>query len=95
MAGPEFTRKRGSRSKPSGMVYAPMVMGTPPWEALPDRAITCTGAADLGDLGVHTNNTCLSHVDLGSAYHWWRGSMGKKAALVAAHRATTGASGCV
>ena len=70
VAGPEFSRKRGSRSEPSGMVYAPMVMGMPPWTALPDKAVECTGAADLGDIGVHSNYSCLSHADLGLQYRW-------------------------
>jgi hypothetical protein len=74
VAGPEFTRKPGSRSQPSGMVYAPMTMGRPPWEGLTDRALTCDGDADRGDLGAHhTSYECLSHADLGLAYGWYPG----------------------
>ena len=50
VAGPEFTRKRGSRSEPAGPVYAMMTMGRPPWDALADKALACEGEADLGDL---------------------------------------------
>ena len=73
VAGPSFTRKRGSRSEPSGMVYAMMTMGQPPWDALADKALSCTGAADRGDLGALSQERCLSHVDIGLEYSWWSG----------------------
>ena len=34
-----------------------MNMGVPPWTALEDKAIDCTGAEDKGDLGVRTPAT--------------------------------------
>ena len=69
VAGPAFSRKAGSRSVPSGMVYAAMVMGDPPYDLHADKTLRCDGDADR-DLGVHpTNDTCLSHVD--SVLAWW------------------------
>ena len=59
---------------PSGLVYAPMSMETPPWERLANRSLGCTGEAALGDLGVHpTSDACLSHVDIGLEYRWYPG----------------------
>ena len=73
VTGPEFTRMKGSRSEPSGSVYAMMTMGRPPWDALTDKKLTCEGDANMGDLGVHTSYSCLSHMDIGLTYGWWRG----------------------
>ena len=70
---PEFSRVHGSRTVPSGLVYAPMTMGHPPWETLADERLSCEGAAYRGDLGVHTRYSCLSHVDIGLEYGWWAG----------------------
>ena len=67
MTPPVFTRKAGSRSEPSGEVYAMMTMGMTPWTPMADKSLTCTGSASLGDLGVHNKGyECQSHVDLGS-----------------------------
>ena len=73
VAGPEFIRKRGSRSEPSGLVYAPMSMGKPPWDAISDKVVVCNGSEDLGDLGVHTRHSCLSQADFGLEYNWYSG----------------------
>ena len=70
---PEFSRVHGSRTVPSGLIYAPMTMGHPPWETLADERLSCEGAAYRGDLGVHTRYSCLSHVDIGLEYGWWAG----------------------
>ena len=51
VAGPEFTRKRGSRSEPAGPVYAPMTMARPPWDSYTDKVIDCTGSERVTDLG--------------------------------------------
>eukprot|EP01047_Picozoa_sp_COSAG01_P011491 COSAG01_NODE_503_length_16167_cov_10.407230_26_plen_454_part_00 len=72
---PEFTRKAGSRSVPSGEVYAMMTMGKPPWTAMPDKSLTCTGNESRGDLGVHNHSyECQSHLDFGSVYNWYSGA---------------------
>jgi len=73
VAGPEFTRKLGSRSEPSGLVYAAMTMGRPPWDTFADKAVVCQGDAFVADLGVHTSYSCLSHVDIGLEYGWYPG----------------------
>ena len=73
VAGPSFTRKAGSRSEPAGPVYAMMTMGRPPWDTLTDKSLVCEGAANRGDLGVHTQHSCLSHVDIGLEYNWYPG----------------------
>jgi len=71
---PEFTRRSGSRSQPSGMVYAAMTMPPPPWDAYPNKTLACDGAENVTDLGVHTNHSCLSHADIGtSTYPWYPG----------------------
>ena len=63
---PVFTRKEGSRSEPSGAVYAMMTMGQPLWTPMPNKSLTCSGSASLGDLGVHNKGyECQSHVDIG------------------------------
>jgi len=80
---PEFERMPGSRSEPSGAVYAAMTMGRPPWDTLNDKEIICDDTELQGDLGVHTEpNSCLTHVDIGLLWNWypgvnaavWRGS---------------------
>ena len=72
---PEFTRKAGSRSEPSGEVYAMMTMGQPPWTTITDKSLTCSGNASRGDLGVHNHSyECQSHVDFGSVYNWYSGA---------------------
>jgi len=89
VGGSEFARKPGSRSEPSGAVYAPMTMGRPPWDVLADTDITCDPTELQGDLGVHTSYECLSHVDIGLLYRWypgvnvavWRGSTDKHCIL--------------
>merc|ERR1719272_38803 len=47
-----FEREAGSRSKPSGVVYAPAFMGAPPWVTLADKEVSCTSAQVVADLGV-------------------------------------------
>lgn len=75
VAGPEFARKAGSRSEPSGLVFAPMTMSAPPWDGMAGKALVCAADADLGDLGVHpSNHSCLSHVDIGLEYGWYPGA---------------------
>lgn len=83
---PYFARKPGSRSEPAGPVVALMTMGRPPWDTITDKALTCEGDANAGDLGVHpTPDRCLSHVDMGLEYGWyprvnaavWRGDTDK------------------
>lgn len=86
---PEFERKPGSRSEPSGAVFAPMTMGQPPWDEFADKEIVCDASEVQGDLGVHTSYSCLSHVDIGLEYKWfpgvnvaiWRGSTDKHCIL--------------
>jgi hypothetical protein len=85
----EFGRKPGSRSEPSGNVYAAMTMGKPPWDSYPDKQIVCDAGELQGDLGVHTSYSCLSHVDIGLLYNWypgvnaavWRGATDKHCIL--------------
>merc|ERR1719247_1244020 len=50
-----------------------MTMGRPPWDTFTDKSLVCEGAANRGDLGVHTKYSCLSHVDIGLEYGWYRG----------------------
>ena len=45
VAGPAFSRKEGSRSVPSGMVYAAMVMGDPPYDLHANKTLRCDGDA--------------------------------------------------
>jgi hypothetical protein len=72
---PAFTRKAGSRSEPSGEVYAMMTMGQPPWTTMADKSLTCAGNESRGDLGVHNHSyECQSHVDFGSVYNWYSGA---------------------
>jgi len=73
VGGHVFSRKLGSRTEPSGLVYAPMTMGQPPWASAADKAFVCEGDAFQGDLGVHTSYGCLSHVDIGLEYGWYPG----------------------
>ena len=89
VGGSEFARKAGSRSEPSGYVYAPMTMGKPAWDTFADKEIACNATEVQGDLGVHTSYSCLSHVDIGMQYNWypgvnvavWRGSTDKHCVL--------------
>ena len=61
-----FEREAGSRSKPSGVVYAPIFMGAPPWTTLPDKTVSCSSAEVVADLGVvNKSYSCLSQVDFG------------------------------
>ena len=72
---PLFPRKEGSRSEPSGVIYAPMTMGKPPFTEMADKSLTCDGNTSRGDLGVHNKSyECMSHVDLGSVYNWYGGA---------------------
>ena len=64
---PVFMRKAGSRSEPSGEVYAMMTMGQPPWTAMENKSLTCSRAEAKADLGVHNKSyECQSHADIGS-----------------------------
>ena len=64
---PVFSRKAGSRSEPSGQVYAMMTMGQPPWTAMENKSLTCSANETQVDLGVHNKSyECQSHADLGS-----------------------------
>ena len=64
---PVFTRKAGSRSEPSGAVYAMMTMGQPPWTEMANKSLTCPKNETAIDLGVHQKAyECQSHADLGS-----------------------------
>lgn len=74
VAPPHFIKKAGSRSEPAGPVYAAMTMGRPPWDTLANKELNCTGDNYLGDLGVHTSYSCLSHVDIGLEYNWYSGA---------------------
>ena len=67
--GPSYARKPGSRTEPSGAVFAPLFMPPLPWDELPDKVVGCQG----DDLGEHTNYSCLAHVDIGVAYGWYKG----------------------
>jgi len=73
-AGPTFERKQGSRSEPNGMIYALMSMGTPQFQTLTDKAVTCDGVNGRGDLGVSTSYQCLSMIDIGMVYNWYSGA---------------------
>jgi photosystem II stability/assembly factor-like uncharacterized protein len=67
VAPPVFTRKAGSRSEPSGEVYAMMTMGQPPWTAMANKSLMCSSTETKMDLGVHAKSyECQSHADLGS-----------------------------
>merc|ERR1711957_414282 len=63
----------GSRSEPSGMVYAPMNMARPPWDTFTDKAISCPSDEFQRDLGIHTSYSCLSHTIIGNSkqYRWF------------------------
>merc|ERR1712176_928167 len=71
--GPTYAKLPGSRSEPNGAVFAPVFMGAMPWYKIPDKIHTCSESEYLGDLGVHTNFSCLAAVDLGVSYGWYRG----------------------
>jgi len=75
VTGPQFSIKKGSRAEPSGMVYAMMTMGRPPWVDHTDMTLTCEGDSSRGDLGVHEHSyECLSHADIGTVYNWYSGA---------------------
>jgi hypothetical protein len=74
VAGPTFHIKNGTRSEPNGLVYTMMTMGLPPYDTLTDKALTCDGAEDRGDLGVHTYYSCLSALNIGDVYNWYSGA---------------------
>ena len=72
--GPAYAKRAGSRSEPSGAVYAPAFFGPMPFNITAGKVLTgCTGAARVADLGVHTNFSCLAAVDLGIQYGWYKG----------------------
>lgn len=71
--GPAYGKKEGSRSEPNGAVYAPLFMGAMPWNPVFDKTVSCTGAQLLADLGPKTNFSCISTVDLGTSYGWYKG----------------------
>ena len=48
--------------------------GPLPWDQHMDKAVTCDGAEQGMDLGVHTNASCLSAVDLGVNFGWYPGT---------------------
>jgi len=89
VGGPEFERLSGSRSIPSGNVYATMSMGMPPWDTYKDKEIVCNSTEVQGDLGEMTSYRCLSQVDIGLMYRWfpgvnvavWRGATDKHCVL--------------
>lgn len=62
----------GSRSEPNGVVYAPLFMAPMPWNETADKVVVCDDAAERGDLGLHTNFSCLAAVDLGVSYGWYK-----------------------
>ena len=72
--GPTYQTKAGSLSEPNGEVYAPLIMGPLPWDQHMDKVATCQGAEQGMDLGVHTNGSCLSAVDLGVTLGWYPGT---------------------
>merc|ERR1719272_1275664 len=64
-----FEREAGSRTKPSGVVYAPAYMGAPPWNTLADKTVGCSASQVVADLGVvNKSYSCLSKVDFGTLY---------------------------
>ena len=70
-----FEREAGSRSKPSGVVYAPLFMAAPPWSTLADKEVSCTSAEVVADLGVvNKSYGCLSQVDFGQGYGKYKGA---------------------
>jgi hypothetical protein len=72
--GPAYARRRGSRTEPSGLVFAPIFMGTLPWDITFDRRVACVANQTVADLGVYASNaSCLSAADLGNAYGWYKG----------------------
>ena len=66
VGGPAYLRQAGSRTEPSGTVFAPAFLRPLPWDVHNDAAV----AWDGDDIGVHTNHTCLSALDLGTTYGW-------------------------
>ena len=72
--GPTYQTKAGSISEPNGVVYAPLIMGPLPWTQHADQVVNCQGAEQGMDLGVHTNGSCLSAVDLGVNFGWYPGT---------------------
>ena len=70
--GPTYATRVGSRSEPNGNVFAPMFAGLMPWNETADKIITCDDAEQRGDLGLHTNFSCLAAVDLGVSYGWYK-----------------------
>ena len=71
--GPTYEVKPGTRVEPNGAVYAPLFRGALPWINHYDKAVDCSGPALLNDLGVHTNYSCVSAVDLGTSFNWYPG----------------------
>ena len=71
---PTYATQAGSRHEPNGAVYAPVFMGPLPWNKTEGKRVECTAGELVADLGVLTTNyTCLSAVDLGTQYGWYRG----------------------
>lgn len=70
---PTYEIEAGTRVEPNGAVYAPLFRGAIPWDAHDDKSVDCSGAALLNDLGVHTNYSCVSAVDLGTSFNWYPG----------------------
>ena len=68
--GPTYAKAAGSRHEPSGAVFAPVFMPPLPWEQTAGRRVRCAPSQLRADLGVLTNFSCLSAVDLGTNYGW-------------------------
>jgi hypothetical protein len=64
--GPTYQTKAGSLSEPTGVVYAPLIMGPLPWEQHMDQVVICQAAEQGMDLGVHTNVRCAFGRNLSS-----------------------------
>jgi len=71
--GPTYAKVAGSRSEPNGAVYSPLFMGPLPWDQVADKQVACEGETMKADLGVQTNYSCLSAVDLGTQFGWYPG----------------------
>lgn len=72
--GPTYTPKRGSIAEPQGDVFAPLIMGPLPWDQHMDQVVVCQASEQGMDLGVHTNASCLSALDLGVNMGWYPGT---------------------
>ena len=71
--GPTIATKADS-PEPTGAVYAALFMYAMQWNQTDDKLVTCQGSEILADLGVHTNFSCLSAVDLGVYYGYYKGT---------------------